>query len=50
MVLTEEVKEDYEPPTIEVVEVHSEGVVCASGGPFNGFHHQDGNNQEDYEW
>jgi hypothetical protein len=43
-------KETYEAPTTLIVEVHSEGIVCASGGPFNGFHHQDGNNHEDYEW
>ena len=29
-------KEPYEAPTIEVVEVKSEGVICASG--------------EDFEW
>ena len=43
-------KELYEAPTINIVEVQSEGMVCLSGGPFQGFHHQDGGNQEDYEW
>lgn len=28
-------KQPYEAPEVEVLEVQSEGIVCASGGPFN---------------
>ena len=30
-------KQPYEAPEVEVLEVQSEGIVCASGGDYNGF-------------
>ena len=42
-------KETYVTPTMLVVEVCSEGIVCASGGPYKGFRH-DGSGNEEYEW
>lgn len=37
-------KETYEAPTMLVVEVETEGIVCASGGL------QDYNRQDDEDW
>lgn len=35
-------KETYEAPQVEILEVKSEGIICASGGDYNGF----GNEQQ----
>lgn len=35
-------KESYEAPQVEILEVKSEGIICASGGDYNGF----GNEQQ----
>lgn len=35
-------KEAYEAPQVEILEVKSEGIICASGGDYNGF----GNEQQ----
>jgi hypothetical protein len=42
-------KETYVAPMTIFVAVQSEGIVCASGGPYKGFRH-DGNGNEEFEW
>ena len=41
-------KETYEAPTTLIVEVHSEGIVCASGGDYDPFNNNGGNEQHSW--
>ena len=41
-------KETYEAPTVQIVEVKPEGIVCISVDPYDGFDHNNGD--EYYNW